>query len=156
MDVPYLIRPARPTDVAGIADIERRCFSDPWSEKSVADAVSGRGVTVFVAEWPPAGGPELAGYVVASVAGGAGEILNLAVDLPHRHKGIAGGLLDDALAHLDRIGVTEVFLEVRESNTSALSLYAARAFRPVGMRRAYYRNPKEDALVLRRVPGRGA
>ncbi|HSB53274.1 MAG TPA: ribosomal protein S18-alanine N-acetyltransferase, partial [Gemmatimonadales bacterium] len=78
-----------------------------------------------------------------------GEVLNLAVAPEHRRRGIGGALLEAGLKAFRRRKVDEVFLEVRESNHSAQALYLARGFRPVGQRSAYYRNPKEDALVLR-------
>jgi [ribosomal protein S18]-alanine N-acetyltransferase len=78
-----------------------------------------------------------------------GEVLNLAVAPEFRRRGIGGALLDAGLAAFRRRKVDEVFLEVRESNIEAQALYIGHGFRPVGQRSAYYRNPREDALVLR-------
>ena len=89
------------------------------------------------------------GYLIGRDAAGSGEILNLAVDPDHRRRGIARALLDRGLAELARRGADEVFLEVRESNASAQQLYRGAGFRPVGVRADYYRQPREDALVLR-------
>jgi len=80
---------------------------------------------------------------------GTGEVLNLAIDPNRRRQGIARALLDEGLEELGSRGATEVFLEVRESNRPAQLLYKDAGFRPVGMRAKYYRNPSEDALVLR-------
>jgi ribosomal-protein-alanine N-acetyltransferase len=91
----------------------------------------------------------IVGYLIAREAGGSGEILNLAVDPPQRRGGIARALLQSGLAALRRRGADEVFLEVRESNLAAQALYLSAGFRPVGQRAGYYRNPLEDALVLR-------
>ena len=77
------------------------------------------------------------------------SVLNLAVAPEFRRRGIGGALLDAGLSALQRRRVEEVFLEVRESNHSAQALYLAYGFRAVGQRAAYYRNPREDALVLR-------
>ena len=82
-------------------------------------------------------------------AAGSGEILNLAVAPEFRRRGIGGTLLEEGLVAFHDRGAQEVFLEVRESNHSAQALYLARGFRPVGQRAAYYRNPRENALVLR-------
>ncbi|HEY6075019.1 MAG TPA: ribosomal protein S18-alanine N-acetyltransferase, partial [Anaerolineales bacterium] len=79
---------------------------------------------------------------------GTGEVLNLAVAPDSRRRGVARALLRAGLARLRKRRVQEVFLEVRESNQSAQALYLSYGFRPVGQRTAYYRNPKEDALVL--------
>jgi ribosomal-protein-alanine N-acetyltransferase len=89
------------------------------------------------------------GYLIGREAAGTGEILNLAVDPPYRRQGLARSLLQHGLLALERRGADEVFLEVRISNRSARSLYADEGFKPVGTRTAYYRNPVEDALVLR-------
>jgi ribosomal-protein-alanine N-acetyltransferase len=91
----------------------------------------------------------LAGYLVGREMAGTGEVLNLAVAPEFRRNGIGGGLLRAGIAALRRRRVDEVFLEVRESNHSARALYLSHGFRAVGQRAAYYRNPKEDALVLR-------
>jgi ribosomal-protein-alanine N-acetyltransferase len=95
------------------------------------------------------------GYLVAREAGGSGEILNLAVDPSFRRGGIGRALLDAGLAALRRRGAEEIFLEVRESNFAAQALYLGAGFRPVGQRAGYYRNPLEDALVLRLGPTPG-
>ncbi len=95
---------------------------------------------------------EITGYLIAREAGGSGEILNLAVDPPRRRGGVGGMLLDAGLAVLRRRGAEEIFLEVRESNIAAQALYLGAGFRPVGQRADYYRNPMEDALVLRLGP----
>lgn len=90
------------------------------------------------------------GYLIAREAAGTGEILNLAVDPPWRRQGIAQALLQAGLAALRRRGTDEVYLEVRVSNDAAQALYRQADFTAVGRRRGYYRNPVEDALVLRR------
>jgi len=89
------------------------------------------------------------GYLVGREAAGTGEVLNLAVSPEFRRRGVGEALLSAGLAVFRRSRMEEVFLEVRESNTSARALYARHGFRPVGQRSAYYRNPREDALVLR-------
>ena len=145
MDARYRIRPATLADAAALLAIERRCFSDPWSEAAFGEALSSEWTFALVAD----SGRGPAGYLVGRVAAGSGEILNLAVAPEFRQRGIGGALLEDGLAAFRGRSASEVFLEVRESNHSAQALYLARGFRPVGQRAAYYRNPREDALVLR-------
>jgi [ribosomal protein S18]-alanine N-acetyltransferase len=145
MDARYRIRPAALADAAGLAAIERRCFSDPWSEVAFQEALSSEWTFTLVAD----SGRGSAGYLIGREAAGSGEILNLAVAPEFRRRGIGGALLEEGLVAFHRRGAREVFLEVRESNHSAQALYLARGFRPVGQRAAYYRNPREDALVLR-------
>jgi ribosomal-protein-alanine N-acetyltransferase len=145
MDAPYQIRSAAPADAAGLVAIERRAFSDPWSEASFREALTSAWTFGLVAET----GRGLAGYFIGREVAGTGEVLNLAVAPEFRRRGIGGALLDAGLSALQRRQVEEVFLEVRESNRSAQALYLAYGFRAVGQRAAYYRNPREDALVLR-------
>ena len=145
MDAPYRIRSAVPADAAALVRIERRAFSDPWSEASFREALTSPWTFGLVAET----GRGTAGYLIGREIGGTGEVLNLAVAPELRRRGIGGALLDAGLAAFRRRKVDEVFLEVRESNVSAQALYLGHGFRPVGQRAAYYRNPREDALVLR-------
>jgi ribosomal-protein-alanine N-acetyltransferase len=145
MDAPYRIRSAVPADAPGLVVIERRAFSDPWSEASFREALTAPWTFGLIAE----SGRGPAGYLIGREVAGTGEVLNLAVSPEFRRRGIGGALLEAGLTTLRRRKVDEVFLEVRESNISAQALYLGYGFRPVGQRAAYYRNPKEDALVLR-------
>jgi [ribosomal protein S18]-alanine N-acetyltransferase len=145
MDAPYRIRPAVPADAKTLLALERRTFTDPWSEASFKEALTSAWTFGLVAETTRGA----AGYMIGREVGGTGEVLNLAVAPEFRRRGIAGALLEAGLAAFRRRKVDEVFLEVRESNRSAQALYLSRGFRAVGQRAAYYRNPKEDALVLR-------
>jgi [ribosomal protein S18]-alanine N-acetyltransferase len=145
MDAPYRIRPAVLADAAALVAIERRSFGDPWSEASFREALASAWTFVLVAQ----AARGVVGYLVGREAAGTGEVLNLAVSPDFRRRGVGDALLGAGLAAFRRSGMEEVFLEVRESNTSARALYARHGFRPVGQRSAYYRNPREDALVLR-------
>ncbi|HUR95026.1 MAG TPA: ribosomal protein S18-alanine N-acetyltransferase [Gemmatimonadales bacterium] len=145
MDAPYRIRSAVAADASRLVAIERRAFSDPWSEASFREALVSLWTFGLVAETSRG----MAGYLVAREIAGTGEVLNLAVAPEFRRRGIGGALLEAGLAALRRRKVDEVFLEVRESNLEAQALYIGYGFRPVGQRAAYYRNPREDALVLR-------
>jgi [ribosomal protein S18]-alanine N-acetyltransferase len=144
MDDRFRIRLAVPADAVPLVEIERRCFSDPWSETSFREALGSPWTFGLVAH----ASQHVVGYLIGREMGGTGEILNLAVTPDSRRRGVARGLLRAGLAALRRRRVDEVFLEVRESNRSAQALYLSSGFRPVGQRAAYYRNPKEDALVL--------
>jgi ribosomal-protein-alanine N-acetyltransferase len=91
------------------------------------------------------------GYVVAWFVLDEGEIANIAVDPNERGKGFGSALLDAALAVAGHRAVRTVYLEVRASNHQARALYDSRGFTEVGRRKAYYRRPVEDAVVLRRI-----
>jgi [ribosomal protein S18]-alanine N-acetyltransferase len=145
MDAPYRIRSAILADVAAMVAIERRAFGDPWSEGSFREALTSPWTFGLVGQT----GRGVMGYLVAREVAGTGEVLNLAVAPESRRRGLGGALLRAGIGALRHRRVTEIFLEVRESNRSAQALYLSHGFRPVGQRASYYRNPKEDALVLR-------
>lgn len=145
----YPIRSAIAADVPALVAIERACFSDPWSAAGIEETIQYETNRAFVAEFRGA----TVGYIMARVSGEEAEILNLAVLPGHRRRGIARCLLEEALAAVVTAGVREAYLEVRQSNQEALALYRAHGFRPVALRPDYYRNPLEDALVLRALLG---
>jgi len=146
MLAPVTLRAVTPDDVSAIAAIEQRAFSDPWPASAFLDLLPmshARLTAAFDADGA------LCGYCVLLHVVDEGEIANIAVAPERRRRGIAARLLDDALQTAHATGLTALFLEVRMSNEAARNLYASRGFEPVGRRRAYYRAPLEDALVLR-------
>lgn len=145
MESPYAIRRASAADVPALAGIERACFSDPWSAAGLLETVQTETTDVFVA----LKSGTAVGYAMARSAGLEGEILNLAVLPADRKRGVGQALLEAVLQPMAKRGVREAYLEVRESNADAIGLYRRNGFRPVGIRAGYYRNPGEDALVLR-------
>jgi [ribosomal protein S18]-alanine N-acetyltransferase len=166
------IRPMREEDLSAVVRIERASFGDPWSEASFRSFCAHPQVRALVAVGAPdaaaaAGGaastpgdvpttPEVLGYAIAWVVADEGELANFAVDPALRRRGVGRTLLDALLDELDARGVASCHLEVREGNAAAGALYAQRGFRPVGRRAGYYREPTEDALLLRRERGGGA
>jgi [ribosomal protein S18]-alanine N-acetyltransferase len=146
------VQRVREADIAAIASIERRSFSDPWSERSFRDVLAHPQMHFACIREDAANGPvspRVLGYVVAWFAGGQGEIANLAVDPDMRGQRIGSALLDAVLDEARRHGTEEVFLEVRSSNLRARQLYESRGFAEVGRRSRYYRQPVEDAVILR-------
>lgn len=141
----FRIRPARPDDLPRLLELERACYSDPWSARGLEEALAPPAGFGLVAE----GARGVVGYLIARDVGGSGEILNLAVAPGARRRGLAQDLVAGALEVMASQGATEVFLEVRESNAAARALYDRAGFRVTGMRRGYYRSPTEDALVMR-------
>lgn len=142
------LRIAEPPDVPRMADIESRVFGDPWPLSAFRDLLGAPHAHIAVAERASTG--TVVGYCVLLHAADEGEVANIATDPSVRGQGVGAQLLDHALDTAQRREVRAVYLEVRTSNSSARALYASRGFEVVGRRRAYYRNPLEDALVLRR------
>jgi len=143
------VRPATPLDLDDIEAIEQQSFGDPWSLESFRTSLSRSFVRINVAE-DVAG---VAGYSVVWMAGEECELANLAVEPGRRGEGIGAFLLDAAMVQAATEKVQVMFLEVRAGNEAAKALYARRGFREVGRRAKYYKNPEEDALVLRRDLG---
>ncbi|MBI2407212.1 MAG: ribosomal protein S18-alanine N-acetyltransferase [Gemmatimonadetes bacterium] len=143
------IRAATPADLAAIADLERASFNDPWSLKSFADSLAHGFVRMNVLEVDDA----IAGYSVVWASGEECELANLAVDPARRGGGLGAQLLEHALRQAHADGLMVMFLEVRASNAVAKQLYERRGFHEVGRRPRYYKNPEEDALILRRDLG---
>jgi [ribosomal protein S18]-alanine N-acetyltransferase len=144
-----VIRPGRAADLASVVELERACYSDPWPATAFAALPDNPRVYFAVADSPVV--KSIAGYVVAWYVLDEGELANLAVATAARRQGIGKALLDAAIGEsLDR-RVSDLYLEVRESNQSARRLYASRGFEEVSRRKGYYRSPVEDALILRRT-----
>jgi len=128
-----------------VVAIERAAFTDPWSRKAFLDLLGQPQVRAFAVDGDDG---RLAGYAVASMVADQGEILNLAVDPGSWHRGLGRVLLAAMLDVFRREGAAAVFLEVRQSNAAAVHLYQSAGFRAVSTRRAYYRNPTENALTM--------
>ena len=141
------IRQAMAGDMSAVAAIERDSFADPWSEWSFQELLGSRAAIFLVATRSDP--TVIFGYIVAVAVGDQAEILNLAVAPSSRRHGLGSELLDAGIAAVSARGAREVFLDVRESNKSALGLYGSRGFAALARRSRYYRNPVEDALVLR-------
>ena len=151
-------------DLPAIIRIERESFADPWSRESFVSSLEVERMRFLVAEERAeeraegsvdgkAGDSRVLGYVIALVLSDEAEIADLAVASSARRRGIGGLLLDRVSDEVARRGVRSLYLEVRESNLGARALYESRSFRQVGRRRRYYRQPTEDALLLRRDLG---
>ena len=132
--------------VAQIADLEKLCFSDPWSENSIASELNNPLSLWLVAEE----NGNVLGYVGSQTVMDETDMMNIAVHPDHRRRGIAAILITELIDGLKRRGSRMLTLEVRASNAPAIALYTRYGFAQVGLRKNYYRNPKEDALILRK------
>ena len=147
-------RHVRLSDLRKVLEIERASFADPWSREAFETSIEPQRMRFLVAEDvldDSTGEQRILGYVVALLLFDEAEIVNLAVAPSARRRGMGGLLLDRMSADLASDGVETLYLDVRESNSSARALYASRSFQEVGRRRGYYRHPTEDALLLKRT-----
>lgn len=132
--------------VAQIAELEKLCFSDPWSEKSVASELSNPLSLWLVAM----DGERVAGYVGSQTVLGETDMMNIAVHPDFRRQGVAVRLIERLTDALRAKGSHCLTLEVRESNEPARHLYERLGFAAIGLRKNYYNHPKENALILRK------
>jgi ribosomal-protein-alanine acetyltransferase len=116
-----------------------------WSLKSLAQLIQ-RGELGWVIEC----GGSVSGFIVVRAVVAEGEILNLCVDPAKRRAGNATALLQKAVDELTKLRVQGLFLEVRESNRSAISFYQKHGFAETGLRAKYYRDPDEAAVLMMR------
>ena len=140
------IIPMTADHVPSVAALEVLCFSDPWSQNSVASELNNPLSLWLVAVEEDA----VVGYVGSQTVMGETDMMNIAVDPEFRRRGIAGQLVDALVAELKTRQSHCLTLEVRASNEPARALYEKLGFQQVGLRKNYYRNPKEDALILRK------
>ena len=139
-----MILPMNKDHVTQIAALEKQCFGDPWSEGSIASELDNPLSLWLVAEKDGA----VFGYVGSQTVLDETDMMNIAVHPDCRRQGIAAALISELVARLKEQGSHILRLEVRESNTAAVALYNSMGFTQLGIRKNYYRNPKENALIL--------
>lgn len=131
-------------DLEEAAKIEAACFRQNWSRAVLEESFCRAWNLFFGAEE----GGRLAAYGCASVIAGEGEILRIAVLEGFRHQGIGRELLEAMEQESIKRGAKMLMLEVRESNLAARKLYLHAGFSEEGQRKEYYREPKEDAIIM--------
>ncbi len=129
-----------------LAELERICFSQPWSRESLAEELENDSAYFFVAETDG----EVSGYAGFIITAGQSYITNVAVSPKYRRMGIATMLFERLFNIAEKYGLEFISLEVRPTNTAAVSLYSSLGFEEIGLRKNFYRNPTEDALIMTR------
>ena len=132
--------------VSAVAELEKLCFSAPWSERSIASELQNE-YSLWLVE-------EREGVVVAYVGSQScppeADVMNVAVAPEFRRQGIGEGLMVALMDALRDKGMESLTLEVRASNGAAIALYYRLGFIEVGRRPNYYTDPREDALIMRK------
>ena len=141
-----MIMNMRQDHVVQVAALEKLCFRDPWSEKSVASELENKLSLWLVAVEDG----NAVGYVGSQTVIDESDMMNIAVHPDYRSRGIATALIVALVGELKKRGSRCLTLEVRASNEPAIRLYRTMDFAEVGRRKNYYRNPREDALILRK------
>ena len=152
MEMTYKLVPMDRSHLGQIAQLERECFSSPWSEEMLAQELYNDNAYYVVAQGEDG---TVLGYAGLQVVLDEGYIDNVAVRPDCRRQGIASALLG-AFERFAQAHLAFLTLEVRASNTPAIALYEAHGFVREGVRKNYYTNPREDAVIMtRRFEGNG-
>lgn len=137
-------------DIPQVYIVERRSFPNPWSKNIFLAELTRNDTAVYiVAETEE----RVVGYAGMWIILDEGHITNIAVDPTYRSQGIGQGLLDELTKLAVERGAIAMTLEVRVSNAEAQSLYTKLGFVPRGIRKGYYQDNKEDALIMWRELG---
>lgn len=139
------VRAMRLADLDEVMVIERRSFSAPWEESTFRGLMRRPSAALLVAETDD----ELTGYSVMWFAADEGELGDIAVVPERRGEGIGRRLLRESISVAASRGTRSLYLEVRESNDVARRLYEKVGFSVVGVRKQYYTEPVEDAIVMK-------
>ena len=149
-----LVRKMTLNDVAAVSEIEKACFSLPWSEKSFEDSIT-RDDTIFLVcidnenEDGQSNQGVVAGYIGMYLSFDEASITNVAVSPEFRKRGCGAALVSAAKVAAKEAGAEMIFLEVRVSNEVAISLYRRNGFEDLGIRKNFYEHPVEDAIIMK-------
>jgi len=147
-EAPFTIRRLIYADLPRVIAIERRSFPTPWSlAMFVLELSKASGICLAALE-----GDDLVGYLVCSRYDTVWHLMNVAIDPDRRREGAAAALLTRLFDEADRPG-EQYTLEVRPSNAGAIALYESFGFKRAGLRKGYYHDNKEDALIMWRTAG---
>ena len=140
----WILRPMTEEDLPQILAIEEASFPDPWSEEGFLQSLNAPASLCLVA----VDAQKIAGYCIFYSVLDEAELLNVAVAQECRGRGLGEAMLREALQSLMQQGVRHFYLEVRQSNEIALSMYKKLGFRTDFVREGYYERPREDAVVM--------
>ena len=137
----------RPDDPPKLAELDKRCFAIPWSEKSFADELKNKMANYFIAR----DGDKIVGYAGFWEVYGEGDITNVAVDVEYRRQHIGSRLIEEMIRKAQTMKLELLTLEMRRSNVAAQGLYEKYGFEVLGARKAYYSDNHEDALIMTKM-----
>lgn len=141
----YDIIPMTAEHLDQVAELEKLCFSDPWSRRMLSEHLENECAATLVAQGEDG---TVLGYAGLLVVLDEGYITNVAVRSEYRRQGIAGELLGVFRRFAEGNKLAFLTLEVRESNAAARALYAKYGYQEVGVRKNYYEHPRENAIIM--------
>ncbi len=139
-----IIRRMTDSDIERVADIEKNLFGVPWSKETIEDCLANRLYYCFVAETDG----QIAGYILLMTVAGEMELLRIATARAYQRQGLADSLMKTMLSEADKLDIQAITLEVRSRNEAAISLYNKYGFISEGIRKNYYHNPTDDAVIM--------
>lgn len=139
-----VVRRMELSDVEAVYQLSCENFSEPWSFTSIEKEVSNSVATYFVADLKG----EIVGFGGIWHVLDEGEIINIAVAKKYQRTGIGRTLLNQMMTCAQKKKLSVIHLEVRASNEGAKCLYTAQGFKQIAIRKAYYHNPSEDAIIM--------
>ena len=139
-----MIRLAAEEDIPRVLEIEHESISPPWTHGGLLSEVYREDsfFALLVCD------EKVSGYIALRCMEDEGELLKIAVAIEARRRGIADELMKAALSYAGKNGISSIYLEVRKSNEAAVSLYRKHGFKQTGLRKNYYTEPIEDALIM--------
>jgi ribosomal-protein-alanine N-acetyltransferase len=143
-----ILRDMTEADLDSVLSIERKVHAHPWTLGNFSDALRSKYLCkVYESETR-----DMLGYAVLMLAVDEAELLDIAIDLRHQHRGWGRKLLDEIVVLARRNDMRRLVLEVRASNAAAIGLYRSAGFADIGLRREYYpaENGREDAILMGR------
>lgn len=126
-----------------VAELERSTFHEPWSESALELFLGENAFCAICVD-----GGALTSYCTVTTVLDEAQIINVATDICHRGKGFAASVLEFVADECKNRGINLISLEVRESNSIAIALYERYGFEIAGKRKDFYKNPRENALVM--------
>lgn len=140
----FSIRRMRRDDVADVAELERKIFTDAWSEKAILETLEQKQTMILLAYEDR----RLIGYLIFYFVLEEGEIARIAVEDVYRRQGVATKMLTELECLCEDNGVNKLLLDVRESNETACRFYEKQGFVRDGIRKNYYSDPVEDGILM--------
>lgn len=139
-----MIRRMTDSDIERVAEIEKDLFGVPWSKETLEDCLGNRLYYCYVVEKDG----QLAGYICLMAVAGEMELLRIATGKDFQRQGIAESLMKKMLDLTEELNVEAITLEVRSRNVAAIGLYNKYGFVSEGIRKNYYHNPTDDAVIM--------
>ena len=149
-----VVREGKVSDIREVAQLEKECFSSAWTDEmfeSFLNSSTGRFIIIEDSG-------RICAYICLYIIGGEKdnvcgdcELANIAVSSDYRRRGLARRLIGEMYESAEKEYCSEIFLEVRESNAPAISLYMAEGFEIYGRRKKYYNAPTEDAILMKKT-----